>query len=59
MTILTIPEYYIYITADSGKQLVNRLEEPEIRTKEIYVPLNGDYSMWAEEDEIIEEIIIE
>jgi len=54
MTIEIVPEYYIHITADSGKELVNKLEEPEIRTKEIYVPLNGDYSMWVEEDEIIE-----
>ena len=51
MKIETIPDYYIHITADSGKELVNE----EIRAKEIYVPLNGDYSMWVEEDEIIEE----
>jgi hypothetical protein len=50
MTIEIVPEYYIHITADSGKQLVNE----EIRVREIYVPLNGDYSMWIEEDEIIE-----
>jgi hypothetical protein len=54
MTIVTIPGYYIYITADSGKELVNKLEDPEIRVKEIYVPLQGDYSMWVEEDEITE-----
>jgi len=54
MTIVTIPGYYIYISADSGKQLVNRAESDEIRTKEIYVPLDGDYSTWVEEDEIIE-----
>ena len=54
MTIETIPNYFIHIIADSGKQLVNKQEDPEIRTKEIYVPLNGDYSMWMEEDEIIE-----
>ncbi len=53
MTIEIVPEYFIHITADSGKQLVNSIEDPEIRAKEIYVPLNGDYSMWIEEDEII------
>lgn len=51
MKIETIPDYYIHITADSGKQLVNKTEDPEIRVKEIYVPLNGDYSMWVEEEE--------
>jgi len=50
MKIETIPNYYIHITPDSGKELVNINEEPQIRTKEIYVPLNGDYSMWIEED---------
>lgn len=56
MIIETIPNYYIHITAEIGKELVNG----ETRTKEIYVPLNGDYSMWVEEDEIIiEEIILE
>lgn len=54
MTINIIPNYYIHITADSGKQLVNKLEDPEIRVKEIYVPLNGDYSMWAEENEVLD-----
>ena len=49
MKIETIPDYYIHITAEIGKELVNG----DIRTKEIYVPLNGDYSMWVEEDEII------
>jgi len=53
MTIEIIPDFYIHITADSGKELVNIMEDPQIRTKEIYVPLNGDYSMWIEEDEII------
>ena len=50
MTIEIVPEYYIHIQADNGKQLVNN----ETRAKEIYVPLNGDYSMWIEEDEILE-----
>ena len=51
MIVNTIPDFYIHITADSGMQLVNG----EIRVKEIYVPLNGDYSMWVEELEINEE----
>ena len=50
MTIEIVEGYYIHITPDSGKELVNINEEPQIRTKEIYVPLNGDYSMWIEED---------
>jgi len=49
MIIETIPDFYIKITADEGKELVNG----EIRSKVIYVPLEGDYSMWIEEDEII------
>lgn len=53
MTIETIPGFYIHIIADNGKQLVNKTEDPEIRTNEIYVPLNGDYSMWVEENELI------
>jgi hypothetical protein len=52
MKIETIPDFYIQVIADSGKQLVNG----ETRVKEISVPLDGDYSMWAEEDEIIEDI---
>jgi hypothetical protein len=52
MTIETIPDYYIHITADSGKVLVN----DDIITKEIYVPLNGDYSMWIEQDEPTENL---
>ena len=52
MKIETIPDFYIQVIADPGKQLVNG----EIRVKEISVPLDGDYSMWAEEDEIIEDI---
>ena len=57
MIIETIPDYFIHITAEIGKELVNG----DIRAKEIYVPLDGDYSMWIEEDEIIitEEIILE
>ena len=53
MTIETIPNFYIEITAEAGKELVNKNETPEIRTKKIYVPLEGDYSMWIEENEII------
>jgi hypothetical protein len=53
MTIETIPNFYIEITAEAGKELVNKNETPEIRTKKIYVPLEGDYSMWVEENEII------
>ena len=52
MTIITIPDFYIQIIADSGKQLVNK----DIRVKEISVPIGGDYSMWVEEDEVTEEI---
>lgn len=52
MIVNTIPNFYIQVIADPGKQLVNG----EIRVKEISVPLNGDYSMWTEEDEIIEDI---
>jgi hypothetical protein len=55
MKIETIPNYFIHITAEEGKELVNG----DNRAKEIYVPLDGDYSMWVEEDElIIPEIII-
>ena len=53
MTIQTIPDFYIEITAEAGKELVNKNETPEIRTKKIYVPLEGDYSMWVEENELI------
>ena len=53
MTIETIPNFYIEITAEAGKELVNKNESPEIRTKKIYVPLEGDYSMWVEENELI------
>ena len=52
MIVNIIPDFYIQVIADPGKQLVNG----EIRVKEISVPLNGDYSMWTEEDEIIEDI---
>jgi hypothetical protein len=57
MKIETIPNYFIHITAEEGKELVNG----DNRAKEIYVPLDGDYSMWIEEDEIIiiEEITLE
>jgi hypothetical protein len=59
MTVQTIPDFYIEITAETGKELVNKNETPEIRTKKIYVPLEGDYSMWVEENElIIEEPIV-
>ena len=53
MTVETIPNFYIEITAEAGKELVNKNETPEIRTKKIYVPLEGDYSMWTEENELI------
>jgi len=53
MTVQIIPDFYIEITAEEGKELVNKNETPEIRTKKIYVPLEGDYSMWVEEDELI------
>lgn len=53
MTVQIIPDFYIEITADAGKELVNKNESPEIRTKKIYVPLEGDYSMWTEENELI------
>ena len=53
MTVETIPNFYIEITAEAGKELVNKNETPEIRTKKIYVPLEGDYSMWIEENELI------
>lgn len=53
MTVEIIPNFYIEVTAETGKELVNKIEIPEIRTKKIYVPLEGDYSMWAEENELI------
>jgi hypothetical protein len=53
MTVEIIEEFYIEITAEEGKELVNKNETPEIRTKKIYVPLEGDYSMWVEENELI------
>ncbi len=59
MTVQIIPDFYIEVTAEEGKELVNKNENPEIRTKKIYVPLEGDYSMWVEENElIIEEPIV-
>lgn len=54
MIIQVIDGFYIHIKAQDGMELVNYDEVPEIRTKEIYVPLNGDYSMWQEEQEITE-----
>ena len=53
MTVQIIKDFYIEVTAEAGKELVNKNENPEIRTKKIYVPLEGDYSMWVEENEII------
>lgn len=53
MTVQTIPDFYIEVTAEAGKELVNKNETPEIRTHKIYVPLEGDYSMWVEENELI------
>lgn len=50
MTIETIPNYYIHVTADNGKLLTNG----DVETKEIFAPLNGDISMWYEIDEPIE-----
>lgn len=47
MTIETVPEYYIHITADNGKLLTNG----EVETKEIFAPLNSDITMWIEIDE--------
>ena len=59
MTVQIIEDFYIEVTAEVGKELVNKNETPEIRTKKIYVPLEGDYSMWVEENElIIEEPIV-
>lgn len=49
MIIETIPNFFIKVTSDEGKELVNG----DIRTKQIIVPLDGDYSMWIEENEII------
>jgi len=57
MTVEIIEGFYIEVTAEAGKELVNKNETPEIRTKKIYVPLEGDYSMWIEEDEAIEPIV--
>ena len=54
MIIEVVDGCYIHIKSENGMELVNYDEEPEIRVKEIYVPLNGDYSMWAEELELID-----
>ena len=56
MKVEIIEGFYIEVTADADKELVNKSESQEIRTKKIYVPLEGDYSMWIEEDEAIETI---
>ena len=47
MTIETIPNYFIHVTADSGKLLTNG----EVETKEIFAPLDSDITMWFEIDE--------
>lgn len=47
MTIEIVPEYYIHITADSGKLLTNG----DVVTKEIFAPLESDITMWIEIDE--------
>lgn len=57
MTIDIVEGFYIHITADPFMELVwpgGNGEGEDIRTKEIYVPLDGDYSMWVEENEYIE-----
>jgi hypothetical protein len=54
MIIEIVEGCYIHVKADNGMELVNYDEVPEIRTKEIYVPLNGDYSMWIQEPELID-----
>jgi len=49
MTVETIPNFYIHVTADNGKLLTNG----EVETKEIFAPLNSDITMWLEIDEAI------
>jgi len=49
MKIEIVPEYYIQVTADSGKLLTNG----EVETKEIFAPLNSDITMWVEIDESV------
>ena len=50
MTIETIPEYFIHITADNGKLLTNG----EVETKEIFAPLDSNITNWVEIDEPVE-----
>ena len=50
MTIETIPDFFIHITADSGKLLTNG----EVETKEIFAPLDSDITNWFEIDEPVE-----
>lgn len=52
MIIEVIDGCYIHITAEIEMELVNYDQEPEVRVKQIYVPLDGNYSMWTEEQEI-------
>jgi hypothetical protein len=47
MIIETIPDFFIHITADNGKLLTNG----EIKTKEIFAPLDSDITNWFEIDE--------
>ena len=47
MTVETIPNFYIIVTADSGKLLTNG----EVETKEIFAPLESDITNWVEIDE--------
>lgn len=57
MTVDIVEGFYIHITADPFKELVwsnANGEGEDIRAKEIYVPLESDYSQWLEEDEWIE-----
>ena len=56
MTVDIVEGFYIHITADPFKELVwpNANGEGDIRAKEIYAPLESDYSQWVEEDEYIE-----
>jgi hypothetical protein len=51
MTIETIPEFFIHITADNGKLLTNG----EVETKEIFAPLDSDITNWFEITEPIDE----
>jgi len=51
MTIETIPDFFIHITADNGKLLTNG----EVETKEIFAPLDSDITNWVEIQEQIDE----